>query len=85
MVSLPGPKLDNVLSSAVREISLLVHVLSVVEAECHQFVSHSDGEVRDYQRLHEAIRGHLASVGFGEPRHYVIGHQAGYSLRHAIF
>ena len=74
-----------VVSSHVREVCLPVHVLSAEETECHRFVSRSNGEVQDHQRLHEAVRGRLASIGFSELKHYVVGYQAGYSLEHAVF
>ena len=69
MFSLPRPKLDDVLPSTVRKICLLVHVLGPTKIECLQFVSCSNGEVQDHQRLHEAVRGRPSSVGFDEPRH----------------
>ena len=73
-----GPKLSNVLPSSVREIRLLVHVLSSPEAECHQPISCSDGKVRDHQRFHEAIRGHPHSIGCHEHKHGVASHELGY-------
>ena len=69
VVSSPDSKLDNILPSIIREVCLLVHVLNVKEAEIHQFVPHSDWEVRDHQRLHEVFRVRPATVGFDEPEH----------------
>ena len=59
----PGFELGNVLPSTIREVCLLVHVLNLEEAECHQFVPRLDGEVRDHQIRHEAVRIGLVVVG----------------------
>ena len=85
MVSLPSLKLGDVLSSIVREIHLLVHVLNAAEEKCHPFGSRSDGEDLNHQRLHEEVRGCPASVGFGEPGHCAAGRQVGYSPKHTVF
>ena len=63
MVSLPGFELDNIISSTIQEVHLLVHVLGAEEAEYHQFVPRSDGEVHDHQRLHKDVRVRLDAVG----------------------
>ena len=85
MVSSPGPKLGDVFLSVVREICLAIHVLNAVKAKCHQFVSRSDGDVRDHQTLHEAVRGCLSSIGFVESKHCAAGHQVDYSREHIVF
>ena len=43
-----GPKLGNIPLSFAREIRLPIHVLSLMEAKCHQSVSRSNGKVRDH-------------------------------------
>ena len=63
VVPSPGPELGNVLSPVIREIRFLVYMLSAEKTECHQSVSHADGEIRDHQGLHEPFWGHSVSVG----------------------
>ena len=72
MVPSFGPKLGNILLSFVREIRLPVHVLSSMEAECHQSVSHSDGKVRDDKRIYEAVRGCPPSIGCRDHGHGLV-------------
>ena len=48
VVPSPCPKLDKVLSLIIREIHFPVYVLSATKTECHQSVSHADGEIRDH-------------------------------------
>ena len=85
MVSSPGPELGNILPLVVLKVRLPIHVVSTEEAECHQFVSHSDGEDRDHQRFHEAVWVRLALVGLNEPGHCATSCQIGYSLKYVVF